>query len=99
MAIETPTPTQKPDFDLSYSIEDFLAGHARATPSGSTRRSKTRWSILATEVPGGRVLDVACGTGKVSMRIAERGCVSIGAEASMEMIGLGPLGAAARARR
>ena len=44
---------------------------------------------LATEVPHGRVLDVACGTGKQAMRIAERGCLAVGAEASMEMIGVG----------
>ena len=44
---------------------------------------------LATEVPGGRVLDMACGTGKNAMRIAERGCYSVGAEASTEMIGVG----------
>lgn len=88
MAIETPTPTQKPDFDLAYSIEDFLAGTTRDSV-WIYQAIEDAMVDLATEVPGGRVLDVACGTGKVSMRIAERGCVSIGAEASMEMIGLG----------
>src|SRR5262245_5500256 len=88
MALETPTPTQKPDFDLSYSSEDFLAGTTRDSV-WIYQAIEDAMVDLATEVPGGRVLDVACGTGKVSMRIAERGCMSIGAEASMEMIGLG----------
>jgi SAM-dependent methyltransferase len=44
---------------------------------------------LATQQPGSRVLDVACGTGKQAMRIAARGCTSVGIEASGDMIGLG----------
>lgn len=82
------TPPQSPDFDLSYSIEDFLAGTTRDSV-WIYQAIEDAMVGLASEVPGGRVLDVACGTGKVSMRIGERGCVSIGAEASMEMIGLG----------
>ena len=35
------------------------------------------------------MLDVACGTGAHAMRIAQRGCYSVGAEASTEMIGVG----------
>ena len=88
MAVETPPTSHKPDFDLSYSIEDFLAGTTRDSVWIYQAIEDTMVD-LATEVRGGRVLDVACGTGKVSMRIAERGCVSIGAEASNEMIGLG----------
>lgn len=84
----TETPTKPVDFDLSYSIEDFLAGTTRDSV-WIYQAIEDAMVDLATEVPGGRVLDVACGTGKVSMRIADRGCVSIGAEASMEMIGLG----------
>lgn len=88
MTIETPPPQAKPDFDLTYSIDDFLAGTTRDSVwiYEAIEEAMVR---LATEVPGGRILDVACGTGKVAMRIAENGCISIGAEASQEMIGLG----------
>lgn len=81
-------PPQAPDFDLSYSIEDFLAGTTRDSV-WIYQAIEDAMVDLGAEVPRGRVLDVACGTGKVSMRLAERGCFSVGAEASMEMIGLG----------
>lgn len=80
--------TEKPDIDLTYSIEDFEAGTHRDSVY-LYRAIEDTMVDLATEVRGGRVLDVACGTGKQSMRIAERGCMSIGAEASVEMIGVG----------
>jgi len=82
------TETHQPDFDLTYSIEDFEAGTHRDSQY-LYRAIEDAVVDLATEVPGGRVLDVACGTGKQAMRIAERGCVAIGAEASIEMIGVG----------
>jgi SAM-dependent methyltransferase len=77
-----------PDFDLTYSIEDFEAGVHRDSQY-LYRAVEDTMLDLATEVPGGRVLDVACGTGKQAMRIAQRGCYAVGAEASMEMIGVG----------
>lgn len=80
--------TEQPDIDLTYSIEDFEAGTHRDSQY-LYRAIEDTMLDLASEMRGGRVLDVACGTGKQSMRIAERGCFSIGAEASMEMIGVG----------
>ncbi len=80
--------TQKPAFDLDYAITDFIAGTTRDSVYIYQAIEDTMVEI-ATEVPRGRVLDVACGTGKVAVRIAERGCTTVGAEASMEMIGLG----------
>ncbi len=80
--------TEQPAIDLTYSIEDFEAGTHRDSQY-LYRAIEDTMLDLASEVRGGRVLDVACGTGKQSMRIAERGCLSIGAEASMEMIGVG----------
>ncbi len=80
--------TQKPEFDLTYSINDFEAGTHRDSQY-LYRAIEDTMLRLATEVPRGRVLDVACGTGRVAARIAERGCIAIGAEASMEMIGVG----------
>jgi 2-polyprenyl-3-methyl-5-hydroxy-6-metoxy-1,4-benzoquinol methylase len=80
--------TKPPAFDLTYSIDDFLAGTQRDSTFLYEALEGTMVD-LATEVPGGRVLDVACGTGQVAMRIAQRGCIAIGAEASMEMIGVG----------
>jgi SAM-dependent methyltransferase len=77
-----------PALDLDYSIEDFIAGERR---DSVYLYAAIEAAVLAhaTEVPSGRVLDVACGTGKQAMRIAERGCYAVGAEASMEMIGVG----------
>jgi SAM-dependent methyltransferase len=80
--------TDQPNLDLTYSIEDFEAGTHRDSQY-LYRAIEDTVVDLATEVRGGRVLDVACGTGKQAMRIAQRGCVAIGAEASLEMIGVG----------
>ncbi len=88
MTVETKPPVAPPAFDLTYSIDDFLAGTTRDSV-WIYQAIEDAMVSLATEVPGGRVLDVACGTGKVAMRIAEEGCFSLGAEASMDMIGLG----------
>ena len=78
----------KPEFDLTYSIDDFQAGTHRDSQY-LYRALEDEIVRLATEVPRGRMLDVACGTGKQAMRIADAGCTAIGAEASMEMIGVG----------
>jgi len=80
--------TQKPEVDLDYSIDDFTPSPDRDSQY-LYRAIEDTMLDLATEVPGGRVLDMACGTGKNAMRIAERGCYSVGAEASTEMIGVG----------
>ena len=82
------TETKRPELDLTYSIDDFTPGTHRDSVFLIQAIEDTMVD-LATEVPGGRVLDVACGTGKVAMRAADRGCVALGAEASMEMIGVG----------
>ncbi|MEX2245900.1 MAG: class I SAM-dependent methyltransferase [Dehalococcoidia bacterium] len=80
--------TSPPGVDLDYSIDDFHAGEHRDSQYlyGAVEDTVLE---LATEVRGGRVLDVACGTGKQAMRMAARGCFAVGAEASMEMIGVG----------
>jgi SAM-dependent methyltransferase len=82
------TETGQPNLDLTYSIEDFEAGTHRDSQY-LYRAIEDAMLDLATEVRGGLVLDVACGTGKQAMRIAERGCFAVGAEASLEMIGVG----------
>ena len=80
--------TAPPAVDLDYSIDDFIAGERRDSLYLYAALEAT---VLrhATEVPAGRVLDVACGTGKQAMRIAQHGCYAVGAEASMDMIGVG----------
>jgi SAM-dependent methyltransferase len=80
--------TRPPDVDLDYSIDDFTPSNDRDSQY-LYRAIEDTMLDLATEVSGGRVLDMACGTGKNAMRIAERGCYSVGAEASLEMIGVG----------
>jgi len=82
------TETQRPAIDLSYSIEDFVAGAHRDSQYLYAALEDTMVA-LATETPGARVLDVASGTGKQAMRIAARGCPAVGLEASAEMIGVG----------
>jgi SAM-dependent methyltransferase len=82
------TGTDKRGLDLSYSIEDFDAGTRRDSHI-LYRVIEDTMLDLVTPKPGARVLDVACGTGKQAMRIAQRDCYAVGAEASMEMIGLG----------
>jgi len=82
------TEADKPALDLSYSIEDFEAGTHRDSQY-LYRIIEDTMLELSSDVRGGRVLDVACGTGKQAMRIAERGCYTIGTEASDQMIGLG----------
>lgn len=86
MSTRTPLPAP----DLSYSVEDFDA-HGRRDSQYLYRVLEDTMLALATEVQSRRVLDVACGTGKQPMRMAERGCYAVGAEASMEMIGVGRL--------
>jgi SAM-dependent methyltransferase len=82
------TSTERPAVDLTYSIDDFEAGTHRDSQY-LYRAIEQAMVKLATEIHGARVLDVACGTGKQAMRIAERGCYAVGAEASLEMIGVG----------
>jgi len=82
------TDTRRDGLDLSYSIDDFDAGTRRDSHFLYRAIEDTMLSLV-TDLPGGRVLDVACGTGKQAMRIEQRGCYAVGAEASSEMIGLG----------
>ncbi len=80
--------TRPPDVDLTYSLHDFEAG----THRDSQYLYQAIEDVMvdsATQVRHGRVLDVACGTGKLSMRIDQAGCYSVGCEASTEMIGVG----------
>jgi SAM-dependent methyltransferase len=88
MTVDTQPSRPQPDFDLTYSIHDFEAGTHRDSHFLYEAIENTMVE-LSTDIAGGRVLDVACGTGRVAMRIAERGCVAVGAEASTEMIGVG----------
>ncbi len=80
--------TQKPAFDLDYAITDFIAGTTRDSIY-IYQAIEDAMVDLASEAGDGLGLGVACGTGKVAMRIADRGCKTVGAEASIDMIGLG----------
>jgi SAM-dependent methyltransferase len=82
------TTAEPPVLDLDYKIDDFIAGERRDS-TYLYAALEDAMLALATPRPGARVLDVACGTGKQAMRIAARGCYAVGAEASMEMIGVG----------
>jgi SAM-dependent methyltransferase len=82
------TETRPPEIDLDYSIHDFHAGEHRDSLY-LYRAVEEAMVALGSEVPRGRTLDVACGTGKLCLRISQRGCDAIGLEASTEMIGLG----------
>ncbi len=82
------TGAEQPGLDLTYSIDDFVAGTRRDSLI-LYRAIEDKMLDLVAGTPGARVLDVACGTGKQAMRIADRGCYAVGAEASLEMIGVG----------
>lgn len=86
MTIDTRRTSPPPD--IRYSIHDFEPGDRRDSAL-LYERLESEMLRLVTRRPGARVLDVACGIGKQPMRVAERGCVAIGVEASQDMIGLG----------
>ena len=60
MTVETDQPTAPVKFDLTYSIDDFLAGTTRDSV-WIYQAIEDAMVRLATEIPRGRVLDVACG--------------------------------------
>jgi SAM-dependent methyltransferase len=82
------TTADHPAPDLDYQIDDFIPGERRDS-TYLYAALEDAMLALASPRPGARVLDVASGTGKQAMRIAARGCYSVGAEASMQMIGVG----------
>lgn len=85
MALDT---RRRPEFDLGYKITDYLPSDQR--DSQYLYAAIEKWMVgLACEAPGGRALDVACGTGKLAMLIGERDVQAVGCEASDEMIGIG----------
>jgi SAM-dependent methyltransferase len=79
--------------DLDYTLEDF-AGEVGPLQLDSRlffRRVEQVMLTEGTSGPPGRVLDVACGTGKQAMRMSRRGWEAWGLEASMHMIGMSRL--------
>jgi SAM-dependent methyltransferase len=80
--------TRPPGVDLTYSIHDFQAGTHRDS-AFLYEAIEDAMVDLGSESRHGRVLDVACGTGKIAMRLDHRRCYAVGCEASMEMIGVG----------
>jgi SAM-dependent methyltransferase len=80
-------PSAKPAFDLDYSIHDFEADPHRDTQLFFARINRA--ILQEGVVPGGRVLDVACGAGHMAMSLHHHGCEAWGVDPSGEMLGIG----------
>lgn len=79
-------PSAEPSFDLDYSIHDF-----EVDPHRDGRFLVQRMEEVMLEeglVPHGRTLDVACGVGRLTTGIRDRGGEGWGLDPSLEMLGL-----------
>jgi SAM-dependent methyltransferase len=85
-ALSSRPPSAEPTFDLDYSIHDFEVDPHRDSQFVFRRieAAMLREGLL----PGGRTLDVACGTGQLGVQITERGGEAWGIDASPEMLGI-----------
>jgi len=83
----------EPTVDLDYTLEDFAGEVGPLRMDSRLFFRRVERAMLAEGANGspGRVLDVACGTGKQAMRLQQRGWESWGLEASMHMIGMSRL--------
>ena len=71
----------KPDFDLTYSIDDFEAGTHRDSQYLYCAIEDAVVD-LATETPGGTVLDPMAGSGSTLVAARDSGRTAIGVEIS-----------------
>jgi 2-polyprenyl-3-methyl-5-hydroxy-6-metoxy-1,4-benzoquinol methylase len=74
------TSTERPLPELDYSISDSESGPHRDWSFHALEDETLR---LVTRRPGACVLDVTCGTGKQTIRIAERGARRVPGRADM----------------
>jgi SAM-dependent methyltransferase len=77
------------DEDYLYFYESFL------TDERSDREAELIWRVLELE-PGMRVLDLACGHGRIANRLAARGANVTGVDATPMFLDLARAGAAER---
>jgi SAM-dependent methyltransferase len=82
----TDKPPSEPAFDLAYSLHDFSAGDGR--DSEFLHRRLDEAMVREGSVRSGRVLDVACGAGKLLASIARPGVTAVGLDPSEEMLAL-----------
>ena len=70
-------------WDEEASVYDDAPDHGLADPS-----IRDRWASLLGELlpPAGRVLDIGCGTGSLSVLAAEKGHEVVGLDSSSEML-------------
>jgi len=85
-ALSRTPPSAEPSFDLAYSIHDFEVDPHRDNRFLVRRIEETM--VQEGLVPGGRTLDVACGTGQLGVQITGRGGEGWGIDASPEMLGV-----------
>ena len=85
-ALSSRPPSAEPVFDLDYSIHDFEVDPHRDSQFVFRRIE----AVMLREglLPGGRTLDVACGTGQLGVQITERGGDAWGIDPSPEMLGV-----------
>jgi SAM-dependent methyltransferase len=70
----------------SFFDEDYLHVWAGATPPERTAREVAGLWTLLDLGPGARVLDAACGYGRVARPLAERGACVVGVDQSRELL-------------
>ena len=85
-ALSSSPPSAEPAFDLDYSIHDFEVDPC--PDSQFVFRRVEAVMLREGLVPGGRTLDVACGTGQLGVQITGRGGEGWGIDPSPEMLGI-----------
>ena len=71
----------EPRFDLDVFDEDYLYFYEPRLAEASDADADLIWRLLGLE-PGMTVLDLACGHGRIANRLAERGAVVTGLDAT-----------------
>jgi len=70
----------------AFDFEDYLYVYGpRLTDDRSDEEAALIWRLLSLDV-GHDVLDVACGTGRIANRLAQRGCRVVGVDSSTRFL-------------
>jgi SAM-dependent methyltransferase len=83
------------DFDAVFAPDDYLYFYdERLSAERTDREVELIWRLLGLE-PGMIVLDLACGHGRITNRLAQRGCQVVGLDSSPGFLALARRDAAA----
>lgn len=70
------------DFEAVFAPDDYLYFYSPLLTDERSDRETERIGRILSLAPGMTVLDLACGHGRIANRLAERGCVVTGLDAS-----------------